>query len=158
MKTYACIGNRVLPAGAEDAIRQRVEVINAEGSLARTGGAPGADSLFEKYAKNCIVYLPWKGFNHKEGIACDQLPMFKKAMERLYGIFTVERIEFMSAGSRKLYVRNLHILLGIGLDTPVDLVIAYNNQTTGGTVATIEMARSLGIKVEELNGLPKVRE
>jgi hypothetical protein len=60
------------------------------------------------------------------------------------------RVEFMSAGSNKLYVRNLHILLGIGLDTPVDLVIAYNNQKTGGTVVTIEMARALGIEVEEM--------
>lgn len=150
MANYACIGNRVLLPGAEEIIHKRVKEINDEGSLVRTGGALGADYLFEKYAKNCIVYLPWTGFNHKTGIACDKLPTFNKAMEMLYDIFTVERIEFMSAGYRKLYVRNLHILLGIGLDTPVDLVIAYNNQTTGGTVATIEMARALGIKVEEL--------
>jgi len=146
--TYACIGNRTLLPGAEEIIRKRMEIINAEESLIRTGGAPGADSLFEKYAKNCIVYLPWAGFNHKEGIACDKLPVYQTAKAMLNDM--LPRFEYMSAGSKKLYVRNLHILLGIGLDTPVDLVIAYNNQTTGGTVVTIEMARALGIKVEEL--------
>lgn len=153
MKTYACIGNRKLPPDAEEIIRKRVYLINTEDSLVRTGGAYGADYLFEKYAKNCIVYLPWEGFNRAKGIACDKLPTFKRAMEMLYDIFTVERIEFMSAGSKKLYVRNLHILLGIGLDTPVDVVVAYNTQESGGTVATMEMAKELGIKVEVLHGL-----
>ena len=150
IKTYAGIGNRVLPKGAESLIKDAAERMNALQYVCRTGGAPGADALFEKYAQSSIVYLPWRGFNGhgSPAIIAGEMDTYAMAVDFLRNIF--DYFDAMDSKSQKFYVRNLFILHGADLNSIVDRVIFYNTQTTGGTVATIKMAKFMGIPVENL--------
>ena len=63
MKYYAGIGSRETPVELKEKIKTVVEHLNQKNYTLRSGGAQGADSFFEEFARKKEIYLPWMGFN-----------------------------------------------------------------------------------------------
>jgi len=148
---YAGIGNR---DNVPDHILRLMKDIAAHaaknGYTLRSGAALGSDSAFEEGCDRVggkkDIYLPWKGYNKHTSknyhinpeamlIAQDNHPYWWK----------------MKQGAKKLFARNVQILLGYDLKTPVDFVICYaHNITVGGTAHAARVAREYNIPVFNL--------
>lgn len=157
MRSYAGIGSR---STWEDVclLMTRIAVrLREQGVVLRSGHATGADQAFEVGAfGHAEVYLPWSGFN-------DDVPVLGQsylATDAAYEM-AAEYHEWwggLSRGSRALMARNMHQVLGIGLDDPVDLVICWTPNAsrtgdeawTGGTGQALRVAVAHDIPVLNL--------
>jgi hypothetical protein len=127
------------------------KVYAEEGWILRSGGAPGADSAFERgcdlVGGEKQIFLPWKGFNGNPGIAHD-VP--KVAFMLLDDLFPEAKDRKPSV--RNLLARNMQQILGPNLDDPSDLVICWMKKRTptGGTGWAFRAAKEFGIPVINL--------
>lgn len=156
---YAGIGSRETPIGVLEEMRSIAIELKGLGYTCCTGGALGADTAFARGDRTAHVYLPWAGYNKVRN------PTLKEP--------TPAAIELASSfhpawhkcgeGAKKLHGRNMHILLGINLDSPVDFVVCWtkDGRDTGGTGQAIRTAIVHGIPVFNLyhfDALPELRE
>lgn len=118
------------------------------GYTLRSGGAAGADTAFFLGAEgvgSVELWLPWVGYNDGDG----RLPTpdaFK--MARLYHPAWWR----CGPGAQKLHARNVHIVLGADLASPVDFVLCWtaDGKATGGTGEALRIAEHKGIPIFNL--------
>jgi hypothetical protein len=153
-KFYAGIGSRETPPGIEPMIEEASGFLGKLGFTLRSGGAPGADSMFEKYHKGEMeIYLPWAKFNdNKSPLFLDFIDdnIVKEATEiaKKYHPSWAR----LSIGAKKLMTRNTFQILGNDLKTQVEFVVCWTKGGTinSGTGQAMRIARSLNIPIFNL--------
>jgi hypothetical protein len=145
-KLYAGVGSRETPPD----ILARMTAIAVKASIKdwtlRSGAADGADSAFEAGAKDKEIWLPWRGYNKH----------FSQLIVRPGAIAIASKFhpawDRCSQGAQKLHGRNMHILLGEDLNTPVEFVVCWTKDglASGGTGQAIRAAKHYKIPVYNL--------
>lgn len=147
MKYYAGIGSRETPPDICQLFTLIAARMEANGYTLRSGGANGADIAFEKGVNtgtNKEIFLPWKGFNGSPSLlfspskdAFEMAAIYHPAWNRL------------SDAALKMMARNCHQVLGLNLNSPVDIVICWtpNGSGSGGTGQAIRIANAYNIPV-----------
>ena len=152
---FAGIGSRETPTNILQTMTRIAESLVNSGFVLRSGGAPGADSAFEQGCSRESqkqIFLPWKSFN---GNCSTLYPPFKLA-SIIHPVYNK-----LSTKAQTLIARNMHQILGIGLDDPVDFVVCWTQDgcesektysiKTGGTGSAIVLASRLDIPVYNLS-------
>ena len=159
MKYYAGIGSRETP---DPILRMMYTIalrLSSHQYILRSGGAPGADTFFEKGAffedEYKQIFLPWKGFNGNRSNLWYIPPEAFEITARYHPAW-----KRLNEPARKLMARNAQQILGENLDTPVEFVICWTpdgctrhetrTKETGGTGQAISIASSHGIPVYNL--------
>jgi hypothetical protein len=149
----AGIGSRKTP---EDVLVQ-MERIGAksreEGWTINSGHAEGADYAFEKGAmERSVIYLPWPNYNkHLTVLGQYRTVGPRPALDAL--VKETHPAAFaLTDGAFALHRRNCCIVLGFGLDNPVDAVVCWtvDGGETGGTGQAMRLARRNDIPVLNL--------
>ena len=155
--TYAGIGARATPTTVLHDMSVIAGWLAGRGWHLATGGAAGADSAFARGAPagRRTLYLPWPGYNGCSGPDCrvltpDELSACMVVAGKLHPAW-----ERCSQAVRKLHARNVAILLGRGIDTPVHAVVAWSPGAaiTGSTGMALRIAAAHGIPVMNLGAL-----
>lgn len=146
---YAGIGSRKTPKDVLNNMRLLGLELADAGLILRSGGAAGADSEFERGCNLCDdgkkeIFLPWKGFNDNQSPLCNPS---KEAFELAELYHPAWRN--CKTGVRKLHARNMHIILGQDLKTPVSFVVCWH-QGSGGTMQAVRLAENRNIPVFNL--------
>jgi len=150
---YTGIGSRETPLEILNIMEQLGNIFSTNYIL-RSGAADGADKAFEKYANKKDIYLPWKSFNNSNSQLYNISPKaFELASVHPYW-------NNLKPAVKKLMARNVHQVLGLGLDTPSDFLICWTpdgastkeevNQKTGGTGLAITIADLYNVPVFNL--------
>lgn len=156
MKAYAGIGSRETPQEVLNDM-ELFAFLASRHLLLRSGAAPGADTAFEKGctkgAGASKIFLPWKNFN-KSGSSLYQVhPTALALAENVHPHF-----KHMRRPVKLLIARNMHQVLGLSLNDPVEFVVCwtkdgceshqtYNPSKTGGTGSAIALASKCNIPV-----------
>lgn len=158
-KSYAGIGSRSTP---KDILRLMEDIgqdLARQGWTLRSGGAPGADTAFEKGALAGMdllllepwpeIFLPWLGFNERP-IASDYTDPTDAAFD-LAGKFH-PNWQYLKYGAKKLHARNSHQVLGANLDSPASFVICWtkDGKRSGGTGQALRIAEAFNIPIYDL--------
>ena len=154
IKYYAGIGSRETPPSIEPMIEEIGKILSVRGYILRSGGAPGADSMFEKYhTGEKEIYLPWYNFNNNESdlyldVFIDRI--VEKSMEIAKSFHP--RWNQVSQAAKKLMCRNTFQVLGPDLETPVSFVVCWTKtgKIEGGTGQAMRIAKSMGIPIFNL--------
>ena len=140
--TYAGVGSRVTPASILKAMTDVAKMLESKGYTLNTGKTfnnkeEGADKAFSDGTTQKNLFSPEvQGSRIKEQTVAKEM---HPAPSRL------------KAGGLKLMARNTNQIFGDNLDTPVDFVLFYAEETDnplrpkGGTGQAVEMARRKGI-------------
>lgn len=152
--SYAGIGSRKTPSNV---LADMVEIgsrLAQMGLILRSGGAEGADTAFENGAlrvqgSQTEIFVPWKGFRPLRG---DIVMNDPRAREIAQTFYTSGPWVSTSEGVKKLMSRNVHQILGKGLDDPVKFVVCWtqNGEAIGGTGLALRLAESRNIPVFNL--------
>lgn len=149
--TFAGIGSRETPPDIIDRMKVIAKRLAVQGYVLRTGGASGADEIFLKTYNEVggpvELYLPWKGFNfHPKGF----LP--SKAAYDLAALYH-PTWNSLSNGGKSLHARNMHQVLGVGLNDPVNFIVCWtkDGKASGGTGQALRLAESLTPKIPVYN-------
>lgn len=143
-KIYAGIGSRSSPDSIRSNIRDLVYRLNDLKYTLRSGGAPGADSYFEEFARYKEIYLPWIGFNNSNSqFTKPTAEAMVMASNRIWGF------KNKSNGARLLLARNMHQILGSDLKSPVEFVICWTpgGGLVGGTSHALKLASDNNIPI-----------
>ncbi len=145
---YAGIGSRKTPPSILTLIEHTAVYLAKKGLTLRSGGAPGADTAFERGCDRVggkkEIFLPWKGFNGNHS------PHFSPpAQAEVIASFCHPHWKACSPVSRKFHARNCPQILGLHLETPVDFVLFWapeeNGRIQGGTATAVTLAREMKI-------------
>ena len=134
--TYAGIGSRETPSEVLDIMALIARTLNSAGYTLQTGNAIGADKAFRDNATNTTVFTPADATDRTREIAKEIHPM-GQSLDKKRGL--------------DLHARNTNQVFGSNLDTPVDFVVFYAeesnnpNRPKGGTGQAVELARRKGI-------------
>ena len=144
---FAGIGSRETPVNMRPMIKQIMDTLNKKGWILRSGGAEGADTFFEKFAKWKEIYLPWKGFNNNPSTTFGYSPEAEQIAKKFHPTY-----EQLSRGAKACMSRNSYQVLGGDLKTPAICVICYTptGKATGGTGQAIRIAEAHNIPVFNL--------
>jgi hypothetical protein len=135
-KYYAGIGSRETPTSILHLMQSISICMSNDGFTLRSGGAEGADSAFELGTSNKEIFLA----SDATGEAMEIAKQFHPAWNKL------------SYYVKKLMARNVMILLGSDLKTPVKCVICWTKDAkiTGGTGHALKVASHYGIEAYNL--------
>lgn len=147
---YAGIGSRETPDPILALMTTLATHFAAGGLRLRTGGATGADQAFMRGA-DPELYVPWQGYNNYFGKTPS--PESFEVAARYHPVFSR-----LSEGAQKMHARNVEIVLGPDLKSPVRFVVCWTpdgavaetTSKTGGTGGAIRVAAAHGIKVWNL--------
>lgn len=161
---YAGIGSRETPDDFCQLMRGIAAWLSRDRTTLRTGGAPGADDAFlhgwistidspDPIPGMAELYLPWIPFNgwgetDRAAMLVEKPTPWAFDMAKLYhpawGNLTL--------GAKALHARNMHIMLGLDLDDPVDAVICWTpgGRLVGGTAQALRVAVDFAIPVHNL--------
>ena len=146
---YTGIGSRETPESVLVMMTTAAQALDEAGWTLRSGGAPGADSAFEKgvTSKRKEIYLPWPNFNGNNSPLSSPSPDAIKMASELHPNWLA-----CSQGARKLHGRNCHQILGENLATPSDLVICWTKygQLVGGTAMALRLAMRHNVRIINL--------
>ena len=150
---YAGIGSRRTPPEVLSDMTRIAQWLHRTGWHLNSGGADGADRAFAEgaSAESRTLFLPWPGYNGHSGPDCRTLT----AAERRPALDLAARLhptwQKCSRGARALHARNAAIVLGPGLNRPVDAVICWTpgGEIAGGTGVALRIAGPAGIPVPE---------
>lgn len=152
-KYYAGIGSRKTPQYIEESIKEITGILNKFGYILRSGGAPGADSMFEKYATCKEIFLPWKKFNSNESAFFLESidPMIVEEAREIAKRYH-PNWRGLSDAAKKLMTRNSFQLLGKDLKHPSEFIICWTEGGTinGGTGQALRIAKNRDIPVFNL--------
>ena len=154
---YAGIGSRATPRPVLSDMTKMAAWLARTGWHLASGGADGADSAFAAGAPagQRTIWLPWPGYNGHAGP--DRRTLSRSALADCMNV--AARLhpawDRCSPAARKLHARNVHILLGAGMDRPVDAVVAFTRDAavTGGTGMGLRIAAAHGIPVMNLGAM-----
>jgi hypothetical protein len=138
-KYYAGIGSRKTPEMVLASMAYHARYLSDIWTL-RSGGAKGADSIFEASAilheGKTEIFKGEDATEDARQITAQYHPAWEKCTPYV----------------RNLHARNVQILLGRNLDTPVEFVICYtkDGKDIGGTGQSIRIAKDRGIPVFNL--------
>lgn len=167
------IGSRETPPADMRLLTAIGAASEKRGWRGRSGGAGGADLAFEKGfsdPRNIDVILPWKGFLPKNMTQADvdaflgrPRPTSGPGAGVMMSFDKAREAEAMAAkyhpawdrcsrGARALHSRNMPQVLGLSLDRPTDVVVAWtiDGKATGGTGQAIRVAEDIEIPVANL--------
>lgn len=158
MTVYAGIGGRKTPVYILELMTVLGEHFANQGYCLRSGNAVGADQAFHFGAckvpeHEAEIYLPWSSYNldqcpdRKDTIAMVPLP------DEAYRIAAQYHRAWgrLSDGSKALFARNTLIILGPTLDNPVDWVVCWTDNTTGGTAHALKLAKANDVRIFNLH-------
>ena len=151
---YAGIGSRETPKNILERMTKIAKDLSDMGYKLQTGKTfygkeEGADKAFSDGTNNKELFGP-EGIkvNSREWEVAKELhPNFQALTKRWSG----DLGDWKGLGGAKLMARNTNQVFGANLDTPVDFVIFYAEETNnplrpkGGTGQAVEMARRKGI-------------
>ena len=147
---YAGIGARATPRAVLADMTVMAGWLARTGWTLSTGRADGADAAFATGAPagQRTIWLPWRGYNRHRGTDCRVLSAAELSACIAIAAPLHPAWERCSPAVRKLHARNVAILLGEGLDRPVDAVVAWSKrgEAVGGT--------GMGIRIAEARGIP----
>jgi hypothetical protein len=155
-KTYAGIGSRQTPDHILNEMRQIAVRLAKAGWVLRSGNCAGADQAFSS-AANLVepslveLFLPWQGYEANAVVAGNVIHLPTSAAYQIAKRFHPAWRK-CSSGARALHARNAQIILGAGLNDPVDEVVCWtaNGKLIGGTAMGIRLAQAFGIPVRNL--------
>ncbi|MDE0172443.1 MAG: hypothetical protein OYH76_12555 [Defluviicoccus sp.] len=147
---YAGIGARRTPREVLEKMTVAAAWLSRRGWHLHSGGARGADSAFAAGApeNRRTLHLPWPGYEGHRGTGC-HIPagdVYRKCIEIASGLHPAWHR--CTDGARRLHARNVSILLGEDLVSPVLAAIAW---TPGGRP---EGGTGMGIRIAEKFGIP----
>lgn len=155
-KIYCGIGSRDTPLEAQALMYQIASELGEMGFMLRSGGAPGADSAFEKGALSIKapmnIYLPWNFFEGKQQDGVRYIvPSWDHDIETI-AKNAHPNWNALRDGSRKMMCRNVNQLLGQKGDKPSDFIVCWtkHGEITGGTGQALRLATFLEIPVFNL--------
>lgn len=142
---YAGVGSRETPEIYREDIMRIVKVMCDFGYTLRSGGATGADEMFETACVYCDgrkeIYLPWDGFNN---YVADKDHFVYQYSHQTASIARQFHPKFYRMGekSQKLIARNGHQIFGASMLEPVMCVICWTPDAApvGGTGQAIRIA------------------
>jgi hypothetical protein len=154
MRFYTGIGSRTTPPEILAAFERLGFWLARDGWTLRSGAAPGADSAFERGARDYTtiaphIYLPWAGFEKRRpedvrltapaSTAYRIAAQFHPAWERL------------SDGAQSLHARNTHQIVGDDPESPLlsAFVVCWTPEGSGagGTGQALRLATHYGIRI-----------
>jgi hypothetical protein len=146
---YTGIGSRKTPRPILTLMEKLGEQFAKRGLTLRSGGAPGADSAFEKGcdAQNGKkeIFIPWKNFNKNSSNLTNPIQGAYELAKEIHPNWLK-----CSKASQKLHARNIHQVLGKDLKTPTSFIIYWaeikNGQIKGGTATAVNLAKKLNIQ------------
>ena len=146
-KFYAGIGSRETPIKLQEEINKIVELLNKHKYILRSGGAVGADIMFEKNTILKEIYLPWKGYNKNESLLFNDNKEGWEMAEKYHPAW-----HKLTLGAKKMMVRNCYQILGFNLNEPVDFVICWtkDGKASGGTGQALRITKDLNIPIYNL--------
>lgn len=151
MRYYTGIGSRETPAEILDLMTAIARRYAEQGWCLRSGGAEGADTAFEQGAGAQQIFLPWNGFNGRDG---DAAGYYHGATPEAYTMAREHHPAWSrcSPAARKLHARNSHQIFGPLMNEPSELVICWTRDAMGGggTGQALRIARAHGIPVFDL--------
>lgn len=152
-KYYAGIGSRETPDSAKPTIAAMTAFLTKEGYVLRSGGAPGADTMFEEAnTGEKEIYLPWYCFQSNYSPLCR---VTEEAI--LFSLKFHPAPERLSQGARQLMGRNAYQVLGMDLKTKSDFLVCWtvsgatdlsSNEiirNSGGTGQAMRIAKAYGV-------------
>ena len=151
---YAGVGARATPPETLAAMTTMSDWLAKRGWHLHSGGAHGADTAFARGAEVSAktVFVPWQGYNKQEGgefvvPSSDILDRAREIAASLHPAW-----DKCEDSARLLHARNVAIVLGPNLDTPVDALMCWteDGKTVGGTGMAIRIAEKFDIPVFNL--------
>lgn len=144
------IGSRKTPVSIEPTICTISKKLSSLNVILRSGGAPGADQMFETYWYGPKeIYLPWEYFERNPS------PLYnisQEAMDMALHYYTNSEWLKTQPGTWKIMARNCYQVLGLDLKTPTDFVVFWNpDNKTGGTSQALRICKDYGIPTFNLN-------
>ena len=153
--TYAGIGSRETPPAVLNDMKTISQWLDRQGWHLHSGGAGGADTAFAQGARpeGRDIFLPWASYNHHQSdprahtLSPDQQKSALNIAAELHPAW-----HKCGNTTRQLHARNVAILLGPNLDTPVNAVICWTRggELRGGTAMGIRIAQAHNIPVLNL--------
>lgn len=146
---YAGIGSRQTPESSRNLINDIARQLDRQGYTLRSGGADGADTFFELAAKRCQIFLPWRRFNDRDVPVEFQSPS-QDAIDLACEV--INDFDRRPQPVQMLLARNMHQVLGLTLDAPVDFIVCWTpgGKVQGGTAHAIRLAGLRDIPVYNL--------
>lgn len=153
MTSYAGIGSRETPPEILHLMTRIAQKFASLGLVLRTGACTGADQAFMRGAPRDLteLYVPWQGYERYTG----KLPSIHAflAAEPHHPAWPK-----LKRTVQALHARNVEIVLGPELKTPVSFVLCWTKDAattrtsskTGGTGMAIRVAAAQGIRVHNL--------
>lgn len=149
---YAGIGARDTPDHILPSMVAVASILSSFATL-RSGGAPGADTAFEKgcdlKSGTKEIYLPWETFNKSTST------LFGSTLEsRNHAKQFIHKSHWMNLGDRgrDFMARNSYQVLGQDLKTPADFIICWTKggNVVGGTGQALRLAAHYRIPIFNL--------
>lgn len=163
MKPYAGIGSRNASPEMLQFAERAAEALQAHGWTLRSGHAEGMDSAFAAGAGHrAEIYLPWPSFRYNRGVGDGAFLDADVIVDRpTREAFTLAEgfhpaWDACSDAAKKLHARNMHIICGRDLLTPVRFVICWTSDGScdgvgsGGTHQALRCAHYFDIPVFNL--------
>lgn len=153
--TFAGIGSREIPASMEAQVKKAIAMIKKAGDYAlRSGGAVGADTMFEKnWGKDRKEIFLTEDAEKKPIYTPKTNPEEYKVAKEIHPKFSA----LESDDAKAKMARNTNQVFGAKLDTPADFVLCWTQDgattaeqtyiVSGGTGQAIRMASMKGIPV-----------
>ena len=121
-KAIAVIGDINFPLEKVGMAKTLTSYLLNQGYDVRTGGNAGTENAFTM--KGVSLYLPWPGFRTHRQAA------MTKPSKTAYGIASMACPSWarQSNGSKSLMARNVNIILGADLSSPVQFILIYGRE------------------------------
>lgn len=151
-KYYAGVGSRKTPMGIRKRMRNYAAVLAERGYILRSGGAPGADTAFERGTRpeQRVIYLPYRGFN---GHWSDGIVMGNDESFRRITAYHHPNWSACDEYARRMHTRNAPQILGHTQPVTLsDFVLCWTYKASGGggTGQAIRIANAYGVPVYDL--------
>lgn len=161
---YTGIGSRDTPKSVLQCMFALALGLAKHGHTLRSGGAPGADTWFERGCDEGggmkEIYLPWKNFQKNPSPLHGVSQAAIDIAEDVWNKTRTTEFKYLKRPVKLLMGRNVYQIVGTTLDTPTDFVICWTpdgcidasdrRPKTGGTGQAIAHASNLGIPIFNL--------
>lgn len=143
---YAGIGPRKTPQATLEIMTHVGIQMEKYGFLLRSGGAIGADQAWAKMVSRKEIFIPKQKRYGQQGIVVDPDSLAYLTAQEI-AASQHRKWHDLDDFSKKLFTRNVFILLGEDLSMHADLVLYGDNKrvTQGGTGHSLRVARMYGI-------------
>ncbi len=151
-KYYAGIGSRETPKHLQETITRIAKKLYNLDYFLRSGGAPGADTMFDVYKGSSEIYLPWDNFNGNDSkLHLKITPELNTQAEEIAKKYH-PNWNALSDAAKKLMTRNTFQVLGLDLNTPSEFIVCWtkDGKASGGTGQALRMAKDLNIPIFNL--------